>query len=54
MTFDEEKDYIMRIIKEAARVLFALMLGKKYEENSLALGGMGIYGIKYYTFGGYK
>ncbi|SDB68509.1 DUF6483 family protein [Butyrivibrio sp. INlla16] len=30
MTFDDEKDYIMRIIKEVARVLFSLMLGKKY------------------------
>ena len=30
MTFDDEKDYVMRIIKEMARVLFSLMLGKKY------------------------
>ena len=30
MTFDDEKDYIMRVIKEMARVLFSLMLGKKY------------------------
>ncbi|WP_044916196.1 DUF6483 family protein [Butyrivibrio sp. WCE2006] len=30
MTFDDEKDYIMRIIKEMVRVLFSLMLGKKY------------------------
>jgi hypothetical protein len=30
MTFDDEKDYIMRIIKEVAIVLFSLMLGKKY------------------------
>ena len=30
MTFEDEKDYIMRIIKEMARVLFSLMLGKKY------------------------
>ena len=30
MTFDDEKDYIKRIIKEMARVLFSLMLGKKY------------------------
>ena len=30
MTFDDEKDYIMRIIKEMARVLFSLMLGKMY------------------------
>ena len=30
MTIDDEKDYIMRIIKEMVRVLFSLMLGKKY------------------------
>lgn len=30
MTFEDEKDYIMRIIKEMVRVLFSLMLGKKY------------------------
>lgn len=30
MIFDDEKDYIMRIIKEMVRVLFSLMLGKKY------------------------
>ena len=30
MTFDDEKDYIKRVIKEMARVLFSLMLGKKY------------------------
>ncbi|WP_026490276.1 DUF6483 family protein [Butyrivibrio sp. XBB1001] len=30
MTFDDEKDYIMRIIKEMVRVLFSLVLGKKY------------------------
>lgn len=30
MTFDDEKDYFMRIIKEMVRVLFSLMLGKKY------------------------
>ena len=31
MNFNDEKDYIMRIIKEMARVLFSLMLGKQYE-----------------------
>ncbi len=30
MNFNEEKDYIMRIIKEMAGVLFSLMLGKQY------------------------
>ena len=28
MDFNDEKDYIMRMIKEIARVLFSLMLGK--------------------------
>ena len=27
MDFNDEKDYIMRIIKEMVRVLFSLMLG---------------------------
>lgn len=30
MNFEDEKDYIMRIIKEMVRVLFSLMLGKNY------------------------
>ena len=30
MYFTDEKDYIMRMIKEMVRVLFALMFGKKY------------------------
>ncbi|MCI8639750.1 MAG: hypothetical protein HFG41_11615 [Coprococcus sp.] len=30
MNFQDEKDYIMRIIKEMVRVLFSLMFGKKY------------------------
>lgn len=30
MNFNDEKDYIMRIIKEMVRVLFSLMLGKQY------------------------
>ncbi len=30
MNFEDEKDYIMRIIKEMVRVLFSLMLGKQY------------------------
>lgn len=29
MNFEDEKDYIMRIIKEMVRMLFALMFGKK-------------------------
>ena len=35
MDFIDEKDYIMRLIKEAVRVLFSLMLGKQY--NSVEL-----------------
>ena len=30
MDFTDEKDYIMRMIKEAVRVLFSLAFGKKY------------------------
>lgn len=30
MNFEDEKDYLMRIIKEMVRVLFSLMFGKKY------------------------
>ena len=30
MFTDDEKDYIMRMIKEIARVLASVMLGKKY------------------------
>ena len=30
MNFNDEKDYIMRLIKEMVRVLFSLMLGKQY------------------------
>ena len=30
MNLEDEKDYIMRIIKEMVRVLFSLMFGKKY------------------------
>ena len=29
MIYEEESDYIMRMIKEAARVLFSLIFGKK-------------------------
>ena len=29
MNFEDEKDYIMRIIKEMVRMLFALLFGKK-------------------------
>lgn len=48
MDFVDEKDYIMRIIKEMVRVLFSLMLGKKYisvelpEENKYEISGKGL------------
>ncbi len=35
MDFKDEKDYIMRVIKEMARVLFSLMLGKQYTSVEL-------------------
>lgn len=35
MNFSDEKDYIMRIIKEMVRVLFSLMLGKQYKSVEL-------------------
>lgn len=35
MNFNDEKDYIMRIIKEMVRVLFSLMLGKEYKSVEL-------------------
>lgn len=37
MIYEEEKDYIMRIIKEMARVLFSVMLGKQYTQVELPL-----------------
>ena len=45
MNFNDEKDYVMRIIKEMVRVLFSLMLGKLYksveqsEENKYEVAG---------------
>ena len=45
MYFTDEKDYIMRMIKEMVRVLFSLMFGKKYvsveleEENKYEVSG---------------
>ena len=30
MNFEDEKDYIMRLVKEMVRVLFSLLFGKKY------------------------
>lgn len=37
MIYEDEKDYIMRIIKEMARVLFSVMLGKQYTQVELPL-----------------
>lgn len=45
MDFADEKDYIMRIIKEIVRVLFSLAFGKKYvsveleKENKYEVSG---------------
>ena len=43
MDFTDEKDYIMRIIKEMVRVLFSLVFGKKYVsvelENKYEISG---------------
>ncbi|MDE6219559.1 MAG: hypothetical protein K2G51_03840 [Lachnospiraceae bacterium] len=45
MNFEDEKDYIMRVIKEMVRVLFSLAFGKKYvsvdqeDENKYEVSG---------------
>lgn len=45
MHYENEKDYIMRMIKEATRVLFTLLSGKKYthielpQENKYEVSG---------------
>ena len=45
MNFNDEKDYIMRMIKEMVRVLFSLAFGKKYvsveleKENKYEVSG---------------
>ena len=45
MYFTDEKDYIMRMIKEMVRVLFSLMFGRKYvsveleKENKYEVSG---------------
>ncbi len=52
MIFEDEKDYIMRMIKEMVRVLFSLMLGKKYTkveleaENKYSVSGTGLDELK--------
>ena len=35
MYFTDEKDYIMRMIKEMVRILFSLIYGKKYVSGEL-------------------
>lgn len=48
MDYLDEKDYIMRMIKEMVRVLFSLMLGKQYvsvelpDENKYHVSGKGL------------
>lgn len=48
MNYEDEKDYIMRIIKEMVRVLFSLIFGKQYvsleleKENKFAVAGRGL------------
>ena len=48
MDYLDEKDYIMRMIKEMVRVLFSLMLGKQYvsvelpDENKYSVSGNGL------------
>lgn len=48
MDYLDEKDYIMRMIKEMVRVLFSLMLGKQYvsvelpDENEYSVSGKGL------------
>ena len=45
MYFTDEKDYIMRMIKEMVRILFSLIYGKKYvsveleKENKYEVSG---------------
>ena len=45
MYFTDEKDYIMRMIKEMVRILFSLIFGKKYvsveleKENKYEVSG---------------
>ncbi len=37
MNYETEKDYILRLIKEIARTLSSLVLGKKYEQEDLSV-----------------
>jgi len=52
MSFNDEKDYVMRMIKEMVKVLFSLLLGKKYvqvelpEENKYEISGSSLAELK--------
>lgn len=52
MDFNDEKDYIMRIIKEAVRVFYSVLFGKQYtsvelpEENKYEVSGKTLEGFK--------
>lgn len=52
MLYEDEKDYIMRMIKEMVRVLFSLMLGKQYtqaelpQENKYSVSGRSLGDLK--------
>lgn len=52
MSFNDEKDYIMRMINEMVRVLMSLVLGKKYvqvelpEENKYEVSGSSLEELK--------
>ena len=52
MLYEDEKDYIMRMIKEMLRVLFSLMLGKQYtqvemsRENKYSVSGQRLGDLK--------
>ena len=37
MLYDEEKDYIMRMIREVSRVLFSIIFGKRYAQVELEI-----------------
>lgn len=51
MNFEDEKDYIMRIIKEAVSVMFSFLLGKKYvsveqeRQNHYEVSGQDLNGL---------
>lgn len=51
MHFEDEKDYIMRIIKEAINVLFSVLMGKTYvsveleRENHYQVSGQDLNGL---------